>query len=165
MPENEELIWVDKEFADRFNAMKSKKAEREMQIQVLEDYMKTVTDASKSDFKVSLECLEEDVAVYSGLMLHVKQSFGKAKDEALTSSYALWEEYEKDMPSVKEKTKSITDALNPLQDSLTSINKSIDSINQHKLERMLELVAKFNGMSEETKTVMKFLIENFNGQA
>ena len=163
MSKKEELIWVDKEFADRFNEAKSKKAERDVQIQILEDYMKTVTDASKSDFKANLECLEEDVAIYSGLMLHVKQAFNKAKDEALTSSYALWEEYEKDMPNVGKKTKAITDSLNPFLEKLKEINAQLDKINTYKFDKVIETVAKFNGMSDESKKVMRFLFDNFNG--
>jgi hypothetical protein len=33
-------------------------------------------------------------------MLKVKQAFGKAKDEALEASYALWEKFDEEKPSV-----------------------------------------------------------------
>lgn len=162
MPRDEELIYVDKEFAERFKEMKTKGAEREVQIQVLEDYMQTVSDSSKSDFKANLKCLEEDVAIYSGLMLHVKQAFGKAKDEALISSYAQWEEYEKDMPSLAKKTKAITDSLDPFLEKLKQINAQLEKIRTYNFDKIIETVGRFNSMSDESKKVMRFLFDNFN---
>ena len=50
-----------------------------------------------------VEAMEEDAAIFSGLMLKVKQSFGKAKDEALSASYDLWEKYDQERPSVEKK--------------------------------------------------------------
>ncbi|RLC30414.1 hypothetical protein DRH13_04380 [Candidatus Woesebacteria bacterium] len=153
---------TDEETAKKFKSFESAENKRELQSTALNEYMEKVSDKSKEDFKVNLECLEESAAVYVGLMVQVRQKFEKAKNEQLETSYALWEEWDNERPNVEKKIKAITDSMIPLKNSIDEINKGIDGINLHRLEKILELVDKFNGMSDSSKEVMKFLIENFN---
>ena len=119
---DEELIWVDKEFALKYNVLKEDKTKREEQIKIFNEYMENIQLKTRQAFKVQFESLEEDAAIYKGLMLSVKQAFEAAKSEQLKASYDLWDKFDEDLPDIKDKTKKIIDYLNPLIDKLLKVN-------------------------------------------
>lgn len=159
--DNKELIWVEKEFAERYNEMEKESSKNEERLKALDDYIKTVSDESRSDFKANLGVLEEDVAVYKGLMLQVKQAFGKAKDEAIKASYALWEQYDKELPSVKKKVADIVESLEPLKKTTKEINDSLEKINCCQVDKVIEAIRTLNDLYGESKEMVDFLVKNF----
>src|SRR4030042_6696620 len=109
-----ELIWVEKEFAEKYKILESDKNKNEERCKVLDEYIEKISESSRKDFKANLESLEEDAVIYTGLMLKVKQAFGKAKDTALEASYTIWEEYNKEQPNINKKIKDLCELLDPL---------------------------------------------------
>lgn len=159
--DNKELIWVEKEFAEKYKEVESDAGKQNLRIKMFDEYMQKISDRSKEEFKANFESLEEDVAIYNGLMLKVKQTFEKAKNEQLDASYALWEKFDKEMPSVSKKIDNIIEQMNPVIKAVEEINSGLSKINTYKLEGVLDLVSKFNGMTDESKKVVKFLVKNF----
>jgi chromosome segregation ATPase len=159
--DNKELIWVEKEFAERYKVLESEKDKNEQRCKALDEYISKVSQSSREDFKANLESLEEDVAIYTGLMLKVKQAFGKAKDEALEASYALWEEFEKEKPSVNKKIAEFCDMLDPLQKKLNSINEALGKIRTYDIERLVETMAKLSSLCGTNREMFDFLVNNF----
>ena len=159
--EKQELIWVEKEFAERWKEMTNAKATREQQITVFAEYMDSVNRAVKEDFRASLEALDEDAAIFAGLMLKVKQAFGKAKDEHLTASYELWEKFEAEIPSVQGKIDSLVKVLKPLKNELTEINDLIGKINTHDIDKLIRSVDLLSNSYGKQKEMVEFLVKHF----
>lgn len=154
----EELIWVDKETAQKYEDLKDDTDKLIM----INDYIESLKEETRQDYQSSLESMREDSVMYSGLLLQVKKEFEKTKNEGLSAAYKLWEDYDKEKSDILDKVDHINDALNPLLETLESINKQLDKINTYKFERVLDFISKFNGMSEQTKNVLKFLVDNFD---
>lgn len=161
MSDNKELVWVEKEFAEKYKALEGKKETREMQIAVFEEYMNKVQNQARSDFKANLETLDEDAAIFSGLMLKVKQSFEKAKNEHLDASYALWEKFEKEIPDVRTKIQKITETVTPLKKELEDVNALLAKINTYDLDRVIEAISKLHNMYGTSREMVDFLVNNF----
>lgn len=159
--EKTELIWVEKEFAERWKKLETANATRDQQEKVFNEYMDSVTAEVKRDFKASLEALDEDAAIFTGLMLKVKQTFGKAKDEHLNASYELWEKFDAEIPSVRGKVDSLVKTLKPLKDELTEINDLIGKINTHDIDRLMKSIEGLAGVYGTQKAMVEFLIANF----
>jgi len=156
-----EIIWVSKEFAERFKKMEAENATIEQQDNALDEYMDSVKAEVKRDFKASLESLDEDAAIFAGMMLRVKQAFGKAKDEHLTASYELWEKFEEEIPSVRGKIDSIIKTLKPLEEQLTTINGLIGKIRTYDIDKFthsIECLATAYGTQKE---MVEFLVKHF----
>ena len=153
----DELIWVSKEFAEKYNKLNSD----EERIKVFEEYYQQISEASKGDFKANLEGLEEDVAIYTGLMLKVKQAFEKAKTEQLTASYDLWEHFEKEIPSTQKKIDGLVNILNPLVTQLDEVNAKLNRIRTFDIERLNETLARFESLSEKGKRIFQFVLDHF----
>lgn len=161
MRDDQELIWVDKEVAERYKEISDDDTKRAEQIKIVNEYIDQVGEKSKKEFRANLDNLEEDVAIYKGLMLNVKQAFEKAKDEQLRGSYELWEQFEKDLPSIKDKTNEIVEALDPLVAQLTKVNDLLGKIQMWNFDKVIETVERFAATYGESKEMVEFLIKNF----
>lgn len=162
--DNQELIWVDKKFAEQYKKLETEKDKNEKQSKILDDYINKLSEQSKADFKANLESLEEDVAIYTGLMLKTKQAFGKAKDEALEASYALWEEFEKEKPKVSKKIEQFTELLTPFQKQLNDINTILSKINTFDIDKFIESLMKLTGLYGKSKEMFEFLVKNYKSE-
>ena len=156
-----ELIWVEKEFAVKYQELEKEESKNSERIKAFEEYMDKLEEKSKSNFKVNFESLEEDVAIYTGLMLKVKQAFEKAKNEQLNASYSLWEKFESEIPNIKQKTQKIIDELRPLQEELKKTSDLLAKIDTYNMERVIETVGKLSNLYGESKNMVEFLVNNY----
>jgi len=161
MAKNEELIWVSQELAEKYKKAKSENATRDEQEKVVDDYINSVASQVRKDFKQTLESIEEDAAMFAGLIIKVKQAFGKAKDEHLSASYELWEKYDQEIPSVKKKIDGIVAALNPLKAKLDEINQLLRGMDVTGLNRLNEAVYALNDTYGKSREMFEFLVKNF----
>lgn len=161
MGKDREIVWVEKGFAEKLKALENAQATREQQIEVFDEYIKKVCEESRREFKANLESLEEDIAIYTGLMLRVKQAFEKAKNEQITASYDLWEKFEKEIPSVREKTQKIIDTLKPLKDELKEIDGLIGKISTYNIDKFGQSIALLGSLHGKNKDMVEFLMLNF----
>ena len=157
---NTKLIWLDEEQAIRFEKCSSD----EEKYKVFEEYLTGVAEESKKEFKANLESLEEDVAIYTGLMIRVKQAFEKAKNEQLALSYSVWENFDKEMPSIKDNVEKVVSTLDPLLIKLQNINEQLGKINTWNIERVIETINKFQDLSGKSKEMFEFIVKNFGNQ-
>ena len=160
--DNQELVWVDKEFAERLKVFETAANKRELEIEAFDEYIEGVKNTSVRDFKANFESLEEDVAVYKGLMLSVKQAFEKTKNEQLNASYELWEKFEADLPSVTKKTENIIKQLSPFVESLTKIKDLIAQIDVWGIDQLSESINMISSLHGENKEMFEFLVQNFS---
>jgi archaellum component FlaC len=161
MMEEKELIWVPKDFAEQHKELMADKTRRDEQLKVFNDYMKSVKDSSARGFRANLESLEEDAAMYTGLMIKVKKTFESAKDEQMSASYDLWERFEKELPATSEKIDAITSLIKPLVGKIETLNKELQKINTFEINRIVDAIHSLSGLSGESKSMIDFLIDNF----
>lgn len=159
--DNKELIWVDGKFAEEYKKLDDDKTKRDEQIAMLNDYLDGVKATSRASFKSNLESLDEDVAIYKGLMISVKKAFEAAKNEQLQDSYALWEKFEKEIPDIEGKTAKIIETLDPLVTKLTEVNDLLMKIQIYEFDRLIDTVSKFANTYGESKEMVEFLINNY----
>jgi len=159
--DGQELIWVDEDFAKKYKELKSDAGQRKEQIEALNGYIQTVTKESKEEFRSNLDCLDEDVAIYKGLMINVKQAFEKAKNEQLSASYELWERFDKEIPFVENKINSLIKSLDPLVKQLEKVNSLMGKIQTWNIDTVFESIRKISELYGKNKEMVQFLMENF----
>jgi uncharacterized coiled-coil DUF342 family protein len=159
--DTKELIWVPKDVAVKYNKAESEKNKTDEHIKVIDEFIEKLCESSRSEFKANLEAMEEDVAIYSGLMLKVKQSFTKAKDEALASSYEIWEKFDTERLSVSKKISGIISELQPLKNELNELNKLLGQISTYNIDKLRESISLLSNMYGQNKEMVEFLIKNF----
>lgn len=163
--DGQELIWVDKEFAERVKKLETDKATREQQLKVFDEYIAKVNDSIRRDFKSNLESIEEDAAIFMGLMLKTRQTFEKAKQEQLVGTEEIWENIEKEIPSMRVRTQKLIDTLKPLKDELNEINGLLGKISTYNIDKLGQSVALLGNLHGKNKDMVEFLMLNFKEQA
>lgn len=159
-----ELIWVDKEFAEKYKKFEGEENQRQIEIDALNEYMQSVKEDTRKNFKLDLEGIEEDAAVYRGSLLQVKQAFEKAKNEHYQTTYEMWENIDKEIPSITEKTQKVINILNPLSEKLNELNASIAKIEIWNIEKLVETMKMLSSLFGENEKMVKFLINNYKGE-
>jgi len=155
--EDKELIWVSKKFAEKFKGIDKE----EEKTKTLNEYLESVKFDVREEFRVNLENLQEDAAIFSGLMLQVKKTFEKIKQEHFTSSYELWEKFEKEIPSTQKKAEKIVAILEPITKELIKIDSLLISLRTFEMDHVFESVQKFISLYGEGKEMFEFLVKNF----
>lgn len=158
---NEELIWVPKDIAEKWKKLKDDETSRDIQDQVFEEYIDKVKQEVSRDFRCNLESLEEDAAMFTGLMIKVKKAFETTKNEQLGATEVIWENFAKDIPSTKNKMDEIVSILNPLTKELKEISGLLNSLNFTSIERLVEVVGAVTRLHGDNKEMFEFLLKNF----
>ena len=152
-----ELIWVEKDFAEKYKKIES----NEEKIRLFESYMKNLTESVKDEYKNSIKVLDEESKIFAGMMLKTKKVFGEALQNALDSSYDVWEKFDKQRADIHKKAVTITDELEPMEDKLTNISNLISKINTYNFDRLYESVSKISSLDGKGLRMLEFLIENY----
>jgi len=161
--QEQELVWVEKELAEKHKAIFSDKGKIEERKKVFEEYLEKVQNSSRQEFKAQLAGLEEDAAMYTGLMLSVKKTFEKAKNEQLTASYELWEKFEAELPSTSQKVEKLIKALNPLVKKVEELNGVMAKLQTYNIDKVADSVTRLSAMTGKNKEMVEFLINHFDG--
>ena len=164
MADKEELIWVDAEFAQKYNELKGDKSKREEQLKALDEYIVSIREQSRKEFRANLDSLEEDVAIYVGLMVSVKQKFEAAKTEQLQASYSLWEKFDKELPNIQDKTNKMIECLNPLVEKLTQVNELLGKIQIYNFNDVIKAIERIGNLYGESKGMVEFLVNNYKNE-
>ena len=155
----EEHIWVDKDFADRWHELKSKKATREEQEKVFDEYCKQITSQVRKDFAINLESLEEDAAMFRGLMIKVKKTFEETKNEYLEASEAVWEKFEKEVPSIQKNIDRLTKLIDPLSKQLDVVKKKFETISTYNYKQVVELIQLVSSLNDKNKNTLDLILK------
>lgn len=163
--QEQELVWVDQEFAEKLKRLDTERATREQQEKVFDEYIRAVTASIQRDFRANLEGLEEDAAIFAGLCLKTRQAFEKAKNEHLEASTTLWEKFDTEIPSVKKKTEAVVAELKPILDMVKAIDDGIKKIDIMRFDRLLECLRAMASLYGQERAMLEFLVNNFNVKA
>jgi hypothetical protein len=69
MMNDKELVWVEKEFAEKYKLLESDKHKTEERLKLFEEYMKGVEKESKENYKANLDNLEEELNIQVMLLM------------------------------------------------------------------------------------------------
>ena len=161
MSDKDELIWVEKDIADRIKATQTAVNRREEQLKIFNEYIDSLSERTRKEFRASMEGLDEDSQMFTGLMLRVKQTYEKTLNEQNTALWEVWENFEKEMPKEREKVQKMLDVLRPLLDMLKQVNTEIGKINTWNADKFLETLRALNQCSEKNQDMIKFLVQNY----
>ena len=157
LPGEKTLIWVPKEFEERYKKVNDDNE----RIKILEEFLDKTRRDIKDEYESSLKAMEEDALAYEGLALKTKQRFTEVKDAAITTAYSVWENYDKEVTQIKKKVQDITATLKPLVDELKKIEELTTKVNVSGVEKLSRAVTTMNDLQGQNKEMFDFLIKNF----
>ena len=153
-------VYIDKKLAEQYEKLETDNAK----VSLFKEYIEKHRTSLKDEYEASLDAMKDDLLMFTGLNLSVREAFKKATVEAEKASYKLWEEYDKEKISIKKKTAALCDELKPIKETLDGINKTLKSISTYQFDHIIDTVRKFNGLIGGSKEMMQFLVDNYRNE-
>jgi len=154
MVDNKELIWVPKEVKEIYEKMESDHEK----LKIVDEMIKN----RKIDITYAIEALDDDLLRFKAFSLKYKTELQKVYDEQNDKLEKLFEDCGDIQSKMHLKIEETTKKLDPVTDKIKEINVALDKVNTYKIERVIELIEKFNRMNEEDKRLFEILIKQSN---
>jgi predicted nucleic acid-binding Zn-ribbon protein len=149
---DKELIWVSKEVKAIYENLDSDQEK----LRIIEETIKS----RKEDITYTIESLDDDLLRFKAFALKYKTELQKVYEEQNNQLEKLFEDIGGMQDNIYLKIEQAKKQLNPITDKVKEINKTLDNVNTYKIERLIELIEKFNRMSEENKMLFELLIRH-----
>jgi len=151
MSEQKELIWVPKAMKETIEKMDSDQEK----LKLVDEYIKN----RKLDITYSIESLDDDLLMFKAFSLKYKTELQKVYEEQGDKLEKLFEDCGDIQSKMHQKIKETKDKLEPIISNIKSINETLDKVNTYKIEKVIDLIEKFNRMSEDDKRLFEMLIK------
>ena len=149
---NKELIWVPKEIKEVLEKMDSDNEK----LRIVDEYINN----RKLDITYSIEALDDDLLRFKAFSLKYKTELQKVYQEQGDKLEKLFEDCGDIQSKMHLKIEETKNKLDPIVSKIKSINETLDKVNTYKIEKVIELIEKFNRMSEEDKRLFEMLIKH-----
>jgi len=146
------LIWVDESVAKIYESMES-------DVEKLNFVNKVIADR-KRDITSDIQNLSDDLIRFKAFALDYSLSF---KDAYQTQNEALEKVWEAHADEFERTEKQVFKAVNDvkgLKVQVDELNKSLDAINIYKVDRLIDVIDKFNRMGTEDKRIFELILTN-----
>jgi len=148
--EGYEYTRIPKNIADLLTKAASRKEQEDI-------FFKAIADR-KRDVKNDIEALDDDLLLFKAFGVKYQNELEKIYNDQYSKFEAVWEKLNaSDM--VYGKLKELESKTKQFKQDIESINNSIDHVSLYKIEKVIEIVDKFNRMSEDDKGIIKYLLE------
>lgn len=112
-----------------------------------------------SDTDTMSECLEENFLAFKLHSKKVRDEYEKAVSEELSKAEKVWEKCDELLNNSKPTVEKAVNSIASLRVEVNAVNSALDKISVYKAERLIELVEKFNAMSDADKEIFSKLLE------
>lgn len=110
------------------------------------------------DTTIMGECLEDNFLQFKLHSKKVRDEYEKAVDETLEKSEKLWEACDNRIAAFEPTLEKCKNGINKLAKTLSELNERLNDIPFYKIDRLFELIEKFNNMSASDKDILIKLI-------
>lgn len=121
----------------------------------IEEQIKRIT----SDTDTMSECLEENFLAFKLHSKKVRDEYEKAVSEELSKTEKVWEKCDELLRNSKLTVEKAVNSIASLRAEVDAVNSALDKISVYKPERLIELIGKFNAMSDADKEILSKLLE------
>lgn len=115
-------------------------------------------DKITRDTTLMEECLDDKFLVFKLHSKKVRDEYENAVNEAIEKTENVWnkceEKTKESQPTIDKTNQEITKLLK----TVNQLNERLENVSFYKIERLLELVEKFNKMSDSDKAVLTKLV-------
>ena len=152
MSNNRELIWVDREIARKYKELESDT-----------EKLKLVNEVIKNkglDITADIENLNDDLLRFKAFALNYSTEFEKTYKEQTDKMEKFHETNGYIFDKISTQTMKLQGEVNKIGDEIKELNNQMSKIDTYKIERMISLIEKFNGMSSEDKRIFELILKS-----
>jgi len=158
---DKELIWVDKEISEKYNAAESDEEQAKIMLSVIK--------GKGLDFEEEFNLLSESELRFKAICLTHKNKLTEIYKEQSDMLYKLWEDMGDVGTEISNHAEKVAAEINPIKDSVNSLKteieqlkKSVSSIDFYGASDLERIANTVSTMSESSKEILKFLLDNYH---
>lgn len=106
-----------------------------------------------------METLEENVLKLKLFSKDIAKKYKEAVSEETNALGEIWDSCEEKREAAYNKAKEVNEVLYQTADTINSIKKSLDGFNVYGAEHVLNLLERFNSMSDKDRSLFEKLFE------
>ena len=136
---------------------------KDLQDKIIKQFVTSETDWLKDDIKD----MDKITLRYRAKLLTLQDSFSEAQDiytkeiESLyTKSYEAFQPIASMFATAKESIKSLKQETESFSLMVSNLSKSVGYIDYSRIEKLLDLIDRYNKMSVEEKTLIQLILNN-----
>lgn len=152
MSEEKDLIWVPKSMKKLIDELESDNAK----LNLVEKWI----EQRKLNIKSDIESLDDDLLMFKAFALKYKKELESVFDEQDKQLEDLWNKCNDSCRESINKINKVKDELRNVVSQVDSVKKTLDGISTYKIEQLLNLVERFNRMSQEEKGFFELLLKH-----
>ena len=105
------------------------------------------------------DCMDENVLKFKLHAKQVRDNYKKVIDEELEETERFYCECEELRNNTKSKNELIQNSIQNISNDVKNIRENVSTINLYGIDKILEVVKKFENMTEHEKTLINKLLE------
>ena len=159
--QEKELIWVSKELAAEYKSLET--------IEEQEKAVKAVITRKKLDLDDENNLLSESLLQFKSVCLVHKKELEKVYNEQGDILSALWVDMGDVSNNISRHAKQlaseisiISKAVSQTKGEVEGLRKSLNGLDVYSAEKLTALATQINRMDDDTKDILKFLLNNYN---
>jgi hypothetical protein len=138
MMENQELMFVDKQIADRI-----KNLENVDQIEVINK----ILEERKQDMRLDMENLESDMLQFKVFAMKYRKELEEVYKDQQDKAYKLWEKYNEELPRIQAAIQPVIDEVNKLTVVVDTLNNKLEKITSWEVDKLSKLIDSLRTLS------------------
>jgi len=146
-------IWVDKETKRNFEAMNGNKA-------LQETLIKEFLLSEKGYMKEEMKAIDEMTIEYAAKLIKIKENF-KAKHMAYVDEVnEIYTMADKKLKDIQQPVERLSKEVENSYQKVKSLFDKIQTLNIYPFEQMLNLIDRYNSMTDKDKEIFKIILNN-----
>lgn len=147
------MVWIDETLAAKLeivNDVAKLKTDGD-----LDKVIKMLTDETNN----MAECLDENTLRFKLHAQQTRDNYEKVIKEEVDKTYELWEKCDDLRADARKKIDTMLPIIKSVSNELSELNKTMSQINTYNIDKLIELVYKFNNMPEDDKNMLAKLLD------
>lgn len=150
---DKELIWLDKNIVAKMDVLQDVIRLRGEEI---DKVITRLTDETRCLTTDNLDTTLLEMKLHAQ---KVRDTYKQAVDEELEKTNTLWDECDEKIYDSRTKIKQVANSFKDLNKEIEKLESNLNKLPLYQIERVMELMDKFNSYSDKDKELLKVLLK------
>jgi hypothetical protein len=146
-------IWVDKETKRNFEAMNGNKA-------LQETLIKEFLLSEKGYMKEEMKAIDEMTIEYAAKLIKIKENFKVKHMTYVDEVNEIYTIADKKLKDIQQPVERLSKEVENSYQKVKSLFDKIQTLNIYPFEQMLNLIDRYNSMTDKDKEIFKIILNN-----
>ena len=151
MSEGKELVWIERDLLPRWDLLQDI-------LRLNGKDLDKVLNSLKEDDKLLEDCLEENLLNIKHHAIQVRNKYKECVDEQIEKTEDLWSLCDNKIIESQTKIKSVENSFDKINKLIDQMNTKLNGLSIYKLNEAMDIIDRFNNMSQKDKDAMELLL-------